>query len=209
MEKKSTIVAMYTKYKNFISQYVSLNVLEWQLCKSKLKVIKYQKGEIIHYAGDICKQLYFINSGIVRAYLIDDNGKDYTWSIFFNDDNAEMTNVFVVDYDSFINQSESHLSFEVLEACELLCIDYEEIQSLYKYFKKGEQLGRIMAELAYSHVHKLTINRLTKTARERFELFVKETPYLLDKVPQYHIASYLAITPQSLSRLKKTYKNQN
>jgi len=197
---------MYTKYKNFISQYVSFNLLEWQLCKSKLKVAKYQKGEIIHYAGDICQQLYFINSGIVRAYLIDDNGKDYTWSIFFNDDNAEMTNVFVVDYDSFINQSESQLSFEVLEECELLCIEYDDIQSLYKYFKKGEQLGRIMAELAYSHVHKIKIDQLTKTASERFESFVEKTPYLLDKVPQYHIATYLGITPQSLSRLKKTFQ---
>jgi hypothetical protein len=59
-----------------------------------------------------------------------------------------------------------------------------------------------MAEIAYSHTHNATIDRLTKTAKERFEDLINEAPYLLEKVPQYHIATYLGITPQSLSRLK-------
>lgn len=197
---------MYTKYKNFISQYVSFNLLEWQLFKSKLKYSKHKKGEIIHYAGDVCTHLSFINCGIIRAYLLDTKGKDYTWSIFFNDNNADITNVFVTDYDSFISQSSSQLSFEVIEDCELLSISYEEVQSLYNYSIKAERLSRLMVELAYSHVHKIKIDQLTKTASERFESFVEKTPYLLDKVPQYHIATYLGITPQSLSRLKKAFQ---
>lgn len=199
---------MYTKYKNFLDQYVSLSLLEWQLFKSKLKHSTHTKGEIIHYAGDVCQKLSFINSGIVRAYIIDDKGKDYTWSISFNDENADVSNVYIVDYDSFVQKNESKLSFEVLEACELLSIDYEDLQTLYKYSKKGEQLGRIMAELAYSHVHNITMNRLTQTASKRFETFVKNTPYLLEKVPQYHIATYLGITPQSLSRLKRELQSK-
>jgi hypothetical protein len=64
-----------------------------------------------------------------------------------------------------------------------------------------------MAELAYSYTHNLIIDRLTKTASERYNNFINQTPYLLDKVPQYHIATLLGITPQSLSRIKKEQGN--
>jgi hypothetical protein len=60
----------------------------------------------------------------------------------------------------------------------------------------------LMAEIAYCYTHKNVIDRLTKTAKERFDELINEAPYLLEKVPQYHIATYLGITPQSLSRLK-------
>lgn len=191
------------KYKKFIDQHVNINAVEWALFKSKLKLDYYKKGEIIHTAGSVCNRLMFINHGIVRAYVIDPNGKDYTWSICFNDKNSKMTNVYVVDYDSFINKTSSQISFEVLQDCELLSVSYDDTQFLYNYSKKGERFGRLMAELAYSHVHRLFIDRSIKTAKERFEDFVEQTPYLLDKVPQYHIATYLGIAPQSLSRLKK------
>lgn len=60
-----------------------------------------------------------------------------------------------------------------------------------------------MGQEAYSYLHNLIIQRQTLTAKERFEEFIKNTPHLLDKVPQYHIATFLGITPQHLSRLKK------
>ena len=108
---KRVSVQMYKEYKKFIDQYISFNIIEWTLFKSKLKISHHKKGEIIHYAGDVCTKLMFINSGIVREYFIDDNGKDHTWDICFNDGNSQMTNVYVVDYDSFINQKESKIFY--------------------------------------------------------------------------------------------------
>ncbi|CAA6827239.1 MAG: cAMP-binding proteins - catabolite gene activator and regulatory subunit of cAMP-dependent protein kinases [uncultured Sulfurovum sp.] len=197
---------MYKKYKEFIDQYISFNIIEWTLLKSKLKTLDYKKGEIIHYAGDICSTLMFINSGIARAYIIDDEGKDHTWAIYFNDKNAKITNLYVVDYDSFIHKTESHISIEILEDAEFITVTYDDIQFLYNHKKKGERFGRLMSEAAYSYVHNYIIDRRTKSATQRFEEFMEKTPYLLDKVPQYHIATLLGITPQSLSRLKKNKK---
>jgi len=194
---------VFSAYQSFISNYISLNTIEWMLFKSRLTLLQYKKGEIIHYAGDVCDKLLFINSGLVRLYIIDENGKDHTWNIGFNDKNAHMLNLFVVDYDSFINQTEARISFEALEDCELISLDYTAIQQLYKQLKKSERFGRLMAELAYSRTHNLIIDRLTKSAQERYEDFMEKTPFLMEKVPQYHIASYLGITPQHLSRLKK------
>lgn len=198
---------MFKKYKQFLDNHISFNIIEWTLFKSKLKISHHKKGEIIHYAGYICNKLMFINSGIIRTYIIDDKGKDHTWGICFNSEKSEMINVYVVDYESFVNQSPSKMSFEVLEDCELFSVSYSDVQFLYNHSKKGERLGRLMAELAYSHTHNLLIDRLTKTASQRFKEFIDKTPYLLDKVPQYHIVTYLGITPQSLSRLKKEFQN--
>jgi len=198
---------MYKKYKSFIDKYISFNTIEWTLFKSKLKIAHFKKGEIIHYAGDVCSKMMFVNSGLARAYLLDENGKDFTWSIFFNDKNAEMTNLFIVDYDSFINQSPSKMSFEILEDCEVVVSSYEDVQFLYNHLKKGERFGRLMSQEAYSYLHNYFITKQIHSAKERFDDFIDKTPYLLEKVPQYHIASLLGITPQHLSRLKKEHRN--
>jgi hypothetical protein len=140
--------------------------------------------------------------------MIGVDGKDYTWSIFFNDEHADMTNLFVVDYESFLNQTEAKLNIDALETCELISIDYRDIQFVYDKFKSGERFGRLMNQHAYAYLHNQMINRQLKTAGERFDDFMQTTPWLLDKVPQYHIATFLGITPQHLSRLKKEYSHE-
>ena len=197
---------MFNKYKIFIEKYISPNIVEWTLFKSKLRLKKFKKDETILYMGDICDELHFIESGLARAYMISEEGKDYTWSIFFNDENAQMTNLFVVDYDSFLNQTPSTLHIEALEDTTVISVDYKDIQFVYDKLKKGERFGRLMSEEAYSYLHKKAIESQIKTAEERFEDFMEKTPYLLKKVPQYHIATFLGMTPQYLSMLKKERK---
>ena len=111
------------------------------------------------------------------------------------------------DYESFINQTPSKLAIDALEDCEVVVIDYEDLEFLYDNTKIGNKFGRLISQEAYTYLHNSIIIRQTKTAKERFEDFINETPYLLEKVPQYHIATFLGITPQHLSRLKKEYKN--
>lgn len=194
---------MYSKYREFMQQYVSINFIEWKLIKSKLKIKNYKKGEIIHNLDSVCTKLMFINSGLARGYIIDENGKDYTWSIYFNDKNSNLINLFVVDYESFINQTKSKLCIDVIEDCQVIVTEYKDIEFLYNNTKKGDKFGRLMANAAYTYLHNMMIQRQTIPAKERFEEFMKKTPYLLQKVPQYHIATFLGITPQHLSRLKK------
>lgn len=194
---------LFESYKKFIQKHVSVNVLEWGIFTTKLSIKKFKKNETILYQGDVCDELFFIDSGLVRSYILDESGKDFTWSIYFNDENAQVTNLFVVDYQSFIEQKPSTIYIEALEDTELICVSYKDVQFLYNTFKKWERFGRLMSEAAYSYLHKQTIERQCKSAEARFLLFVQETPHLLQKVPQYHIATLLGITPQHLSRLKR------
>ena len=200
---------MFSKYKAFIEDYIRINSIEWSLVQSKLSVEHFKKGETILFIGDVCSKLRFMNAGLARAYIITEDGKDYTWSIFFNDKNSHMTNLFVVDYDSFLNQSETRLNIEAIEDCELISMEYKDVQFLYDKLKKGERFGRLMSQEAYSYLHKQTIDRQIQSAEERFKEFMEKTPYLLEKVPQYHIASFLGVTPQYLSGLKKGYINKS
>jgi len=198
---------MFLKYKKFLQHYVSLNFIEWNIIKSKLKIKHYKKGDIIHPIGDIYTKLMFINSGLARGFVINEEGKDTTWSIFFNDENSHMTNLLVVDYESFLTQKASKLEIVALEDCEIVMTEHKDIEFIYNNTKKGDRLGRLLAQEAYMYLHNFIIQRQTKTAKERFEDFIKETPHLIEKVPQYHIATLLGITPQHLSRLKKEYKH--
>ena len=197
---------MYTKYKKFIEKYINITLEEWEYYKSKIKIEHFKKGQIIHQAGNVCNKISFINSGLIRSYIMGEDGKDYTWNIMFNDKNSKVSNLFVVDYYSFITQKESMSSIEVIEDCELLVAEHDEVEILHKISKNEETLSRIMSEIAYTTLYEKTLDRQMKTSRERFNEFMRNTPYLLDKVPQYHIATYLGMTPQYLSQLKKDYK---
>ena len=197
---------MFESYREFIGRYLQMSFLEWKIMETRLGVKHFGAGETILAQGDVCRQLYFMQSGLARAFVIDESGKDYTWSIFFNDEKADMTNLFVTDYDSFLHQKSSSLHIEAIEDTTLITLAYEDMQLVYGKLKKAERFGRLMAEAAYSHLHAQSVSRLTKSAKERFEEFALRTPHLLEKVPQYHIATFLGITPQHLSRLKKEYK---
>ncbi|MEA2027994.1 MAG: Crp/Fnr family transcriptional regulator [Campylobacterota bacterium] len=198
---------MYERYRAFISRYISFGSFSWRLFESKLKILHYPKGSIIHTMDEVAPNLLFINSGLARAYTLDENGKDYTFSIYFNDHNAHMTNLFVVDYESFVNQAPSRLEIEAIEDCEMIAVEYKDVELLYNRLKKGERFGRLMNQEAYSYSHHRILDLQSKSAKERFEEFMDQTPFLLEKVPQYQIASLLGITPEHLSRLKRGYQS--
>jgi len=200
---------MYAKYKSFIKKYVAMTDEEWEYYKSKIDIEYYQKGQIIHHVGDVCSKIAFINSGLTRSYMIGEDGKDYTWNIMFNDENAQVNNLFVVDYYSFITQKKSMVNIEVIEDCELLAVSYDNVSNLHNTLQKEEKFSRIMSEIAYATLYEKIADRQMKTSQERFDAFMHTTPYLLDKVPQYHIATYLGMTPQYFSQLKNDYKSSN
>jgi len=197
---------MYAKYKDFVDKHIDMTLEEWEHYKTKMSVVHYKKGQTIHHAGNVCNKISFINAGLVRTYILGEDGKDYTWNIMFNDENSEVNNLFVVDYYSFVTQKKSMVNIEVIEECELLVLEYDDVQSLHETLQKEERLSRLITEIAYATLYEKMIDRQMKTSQERFDTFMETTPYLLDKVPQYHIATYLGMTPQYLSQLKNEYK---
>ncbi len=191
------------RFTRFMQQYVTLTPQEWELIEQTMQPTSFQRGEIITKMDETHEHIYFITEGLARAYTIDVEGKDYTWSIYFNDLNADIVNLFMVDYDSFTRRQPSRLEIEALEDCHALAVSYEDQQRLAQTSGNILAFCKAMSDLAYCHLHHRVLDHQSLSAKERFERFIEQTPYLMDKVPQYQIASYLGITPIHLSRLKQ------
>ena len=191
-------------FKNFIAYNIGVTDDEWRLLEEKLEIRKYKKGEMISFRDDVWTDVMYINYGMVRSYIINDEGKDFTRQFYFNSTESRTANLFVIDLSSFTTQQPSNRSFEVLTDCEVIVFSRETLYGLYEKYKKWELIGRKMAELAYIDMDLFYYNLLTKTPKERYIYLKKTMSNLLDDVPQYHIASYLGITPVSLSRIKKS-----
>ena len=197
---------MLEKFREYMDQYVKLTQDEWSMVSAKFQSASFSKGDVISQMGDVHDKIYFINSGLARACTLDGEGKDFTWSIYFNDDNSHMINLFLVDYDSFTNQKPSRLEIEALEESQFVYIEYEDLETLSAQSHNMLLFCKKMTDIGYSYLHHRMLDMQSKSATERFEEFTKQTPHLLKKVPQYHIASYLGITPIHLSRLKREYQ---
>jgi len=145
-------------------------------------------------------KLLFLENGLFRAYRIVD-GKDVTFFFFTSGE-------FAVDYESFLRESKSQLFLESLVASDYIEFSKSKINSLYNQYPEFERFGRIMAENAYLSATGRLKEFQTGSLEERYLQLLDRNPKLFQQVPQYHIASYLGVSPQSLSRVRARLQNK-
>ncbi|WP_338876268.1 cyclic nucleotide-binding domain-containing protein [Spirosoma sp. SC4-14] len=145
-------------------------------------------------AGDVCHYVGFVVRGLLRYYILDD-GLEHTY-----DFSAEQS--FTCNYESFLTQTPSIRFIQAIEDTQLLVINYRNLQRLYEQLMEGQKFGRLVAEdLFVGMLQKLT-SFYKETADERYDTFIRSFPNLQERVPQYVVASYVGIKPQSLSRIR-------
>jgi CRP/FNR family transcriptional regulator, anaerobic regulatory protein len=186
---------MLEQIKQSISQYITLNKEELDFFFSLLTVKVLNKKELLFRSGQNCRNIYFINKGCIRYYYLVD-GEEKTAQFFFE-------NGWYTDYESFLSGDPSENFVDAIEDTELLCLEKSNLEKLYSTIPKFERFGRIVAENAYLGIRYRTKTLTNLTAEERYLKLIKERPKIFDRVPQYYIASYLNIKPQSLSRIRK------
>ncbi|AWV97108.1 Crp/Fnr family transcriptional regulator [Arcticibacterium luteifluviistationis] len=154
------------------------------------------KDEVLIKEGQICHKLYFIEQGIGRSYYLKEDGKDVTqW--FFGDGN------FMTSADSFFQQSPSLYFLEVLEDAVLYSITKEKMDLLLAKYHKMETLSRLVTiEILNQIVQKLNAIQF-QTAKERYNYMLADFPDIAQRVSLGHIASYLGITQETLSRIRR------
>ncbi len=178
---------------------------EWEFIRSKFKQRSAKKGEIVHYAGDVFSDIWYIKSGLARSYFIDNNGKDFTWQLYFNDDSMSKINLFMDDSVSHYEQSGSLMSFEILEDAEFEVISIDDLDAIFDTDMKWQHFGRMMIhDTWYASTYKRVLSLMGESAEERYVRLLKEYPTIFEKVKSYHVASYLGIAPQTLSKLRKS-----
>ncbi len=191
-------------FKKMIKQLIPVDNEEWDYICSKLKKVEVKKGETIHAAGEIFSDIWFVKSGVARSYFTDVNGKDFTWQLYFRGKTKHGLNHFLDDSVSHYENTGSMLNFEALEDSVFYTIALAELDEFISTNKKWEHLTRIwLHDTYFAATYKRVISLMSETAKERYERLLDEYPLIEKQVKSYHIASYLGIAPQTLSKLKK------
>lgn len=181
-------------FKKHLDCIAPLNDEEWIFAKDLFRKEEICKGDFFIKFDEVCKKTAFVSSGLFRMFYFV-NGEENT-TLFFSE------NQFVSDYYSFLTQTPSIGPIQALEDSIVYSISYIDLQKLYE-FKSWERIGRIMAERAFSF-SVLEANRFLHDDYEtRYVTFFNENPDYFQRIPQYMIASYLKMTPETLSRVKK------
>ena len=174
---------------------------ELEFVKSNISILKLKKKQILIHENEIQKSIAFIYSGLIRSYFIDENGKEIN-NAFFSE------NEFVTDYLSFIKQQKTKYTFECLEDCILISIPFETVEIAYDKYKNFANFGRKIAEWALENRTKKYESFLFETAEERYLRFIAENRPILNRISLSHLASYLGIERQSLSRIRSKILSQ-
>ena len=181
--------------KKFIDRIHPMNTPDWDFFSSKLQKQTLKKNTALIKIGEVENYLSFISEGIVRYYIPQEES-DLTFGFLFE-------NEFVTAYDSFITRTPSPYQIETLINTTLWRISLDDLQAVYKKTESGNIIGRIMAENMFLINSKREIALFSKTAEERYLDLFRERPNLLKQIPLKYIASYIGVTPQALSRIRK------
>jgi CRP-like cAMP-binding protein len=178
-----------------IAQHVSLTQQEQELFLSKTEIQQYKAKTVLLNAGEICKHSYFVNSGILRSFNINDNIVEHVLSF-------ACRGWWISDMYSLLSQKPGNLFIQVIEDAEVIILSKENQEILYKEIPQLERFFRILTENSLVAHQQRLMDNLSLTAEERFEKFCKKYSDLIYNIPQKQIASYLGVTPEFFSKMK-------
>ncbi len=185
----------YSKFKQWLTQVSFLTGEDCSMFEPSLNIRQYKSKELFLNEGKICQEVGFVNSGSFRTYYLID-GKEINTHFTFE-------NEFVTDYDSFLDKKPARYYIEALEESEVVTFSLSALKEAYNKSKNWERFGRIMAEAAYKITTQRVESFLFLDGEQRYLQLIKNQPHIIDRVPLYHIASYLGLERESLSRLRK------
>lgn len=178
-----------------ISKHISLTPEEEQHFLSKTETRTYKAKTMLLNAGEICKESYFVNSGLLRSFNINDNIVEHVMSF-------ACEGWWIGDMYSILSQKPGNLFIEVMEESEVVVLSKENQEQLYLDIPKLERFFRIIIENSLVAYQERLMDNLSLTAEERFEKFCTKYPSLIQKVPQKQIASFIGVTPEFFSKMK-------
>lgn len=183
------------KLREKINSLHPLTDQEWELFAAKFTPITFKKEELILRSGQVDRYLYFIETGLVRKYYLR-QGKEHCIDFMMDDQ-------LFSSYASFVQQIPSHLYIQAIEKTQAKIISYAALQEIYKSSQIGDKLGRLICEQLYVNKEIRESSLILDSPDERFQRLVETKKEWVLRIPQYHLASYLNLAPETLSRIKK------
>ena len=190
-----------TDLKTFFNQLTPISTESWNKFSGLFTPRFLKKGEYYITEGEVSKEIGFLESGIMRAFYRTNEGVEYNKHFFLNP-------CFIGGYSSLITKTPNQIYQQALTDCTILTALYSDIQALYTNHPDIERAARILAELFFAQKEQKEIEIVLLDADKRYSIFQKEFPQLEQLIPQYHIASYLGITPTQLSRIRRKFSGK-
>tara|TARA_B110000967_G_C18635817_1_gene435983 strand:+ start:11 stop:592 length:582 start_codon:yes stop_codon:yes gene_type:complete len=181
--------------RNTISNFIKFTDSEWLVISKDLIEKKIDKGEFLIKEGEYCNYIAFIDEGLLSYYYLVE-GKKHIRGFFFAND-------FISSYTSFLSDEKSKAYIQALENTSMMLIHKDKLSQLYQKNSKFLQLGRMLTEHLFMLLSEKYEALLLKSPEERYLSLIENRPNVIQNIPQYMIASYLGITPEALSRIRK------
>jgi CRP-like cAMP-binding protein len=179
-----------------IARHIALSDSEFLHFASLVQRRRLQRRDRLLVPGEVCRFEGFVDAGCLRVYCTDPGGSDHI--LYFAPEDW-----WFADIQSFVSESPADLGIDALEPTEALLIDRASKERLYIEVPKFERLFRIMTQRALVALERRMIGAMAKSAEERYFDFKRRYPTLEDRIPQYHIAAYLGVRPECLSRMRR------
>lgn len=177
---------------------IDLTSDKWNVFQSFFSECTIEKDQYLLTEGEVCDFVAFVTEGVFIYFKTLDNGNDQTIDFAFQGE-------CVTDNYSRLSEKSSSLNIKAVESSKCLIIKQDNLVDLYLQIPEVEKLGRNMMEKAFVRQVQLSIDLQTLSAKERYLKLIKNSPNVLQKISQYHIANYLGINPKSLSRIRNNF----
>lgn len=187
---------MFDLFWKFTDQFVQFSTKEKEHIKSMVTLRDVPKQYILTDLGEVAREAYFINKGLLRFYYLTDDGSEVTGFIF-------QEQMFAGSHESFFSQVPSIQILETIEESELLVFSYEKLHQLFIDVPKMNVFTRKLLEMRMSFAQKIVASLIMNKPQDRYTAYQELHPGLENRIPQHILASYMGITPVSLSRIRR------
>jgi CRP-like cAMP-binding protein len=184
-----------------LESFIPLKGSEKALFGDRFVTRPVKRREKILVAGEVCKYYTFVVEGCFRMFGVDDKGFEHNIQFAAEKD-------WIADIGSFHTQKPSQLNIEALEAGLVLQIKQEDLYFLYKNIPKMNMIFKVLIELKYIELQNRVLQNFSSTAEQRYLSFLEQYPHLFNRLPNTQIASYLGITPEFLSKVRKNIQSK-
>ena len=191
---------MFDLYFKKFNEKVPLTEAEEELIKSYLTTKKLRKKQYLLQEGDICKTIAFVEKGALREYTLDENGNEHIVQF-------ALEGWIISDLYSFLTGEPATYNIDALEDSELVLITKSSYEELLKKVPKYETYTRLNITGAYIAMQKRLTSTISASSEERYSAFNSIYPDIVQRVPQHMIASYMGLTPETLSRIRRKISN--
>jgi CRP-like cAMP-binding protein len=193
---------MFELINKHVMRCSSLTQDELQLFNNSFDFRTYPRKTLLLRAGEICDFEAYINKGCVRSYFINEEGAEVTLQFALED-------WWVSDIASFYERVPSKIFIETLEECDILIITPDSKENLLRQVPKFERIFRIMIQRNLARLQERLFLTITTDGKQKYLDFMQRYPQVIQRVPQHYIASYLGITPEFLSKVRKKITEEN